>query len=108
MRWIDVHDLYTYIGPEKTKGIRFFHAFTGCETASAFRNKSKKTAWQTWEICPEASPIFSKLSRYPPILNDGDLEIFEKFVILMYDRASTAVGVDEARLDLFAQNHETI
>ncbi|KAJ8340119.1 hypothetical protein SKAU_G00347520 [Synaphobranchus kaupii] len=103
LRWIGVHDLYCYIGPEKTKGILFFHAFTGCDTVSAFRNKGKKTAWQTWDICSEASPIFTKLSQYPPILNDGDLEILEKFVVLMYDRSSTAVSVDEARLDMFAR-----
>lgn len=103
LRWIGVHDLYCAIGPVKTKGILFFHTFTGCDTVSAFRNKGKKTAWQTWDICPEASPIFSKLGQYPPVLTDGELEILEKFVVLMYDRSSTAVSVDEARLDMFAR-----
>ena len=64
----------------------FLHAFTGCEIVSAFRNKGKKTAWQTWDVCPEASPVFSKLSQYPLTVEDGDLEILERFVILMYDR----------------------
>lgn len=101
LRWIGVHDLYNRVGPDKTKGILFFHTFTGCDTVSAFRNKGKNTAWQTWDICPEASPIFAKLSQYPPILDDGDLEILEKFVVLMYDRSSTAANVDETRLDMF-------
>ena len=86
LRWIGVHDLYHVIGPVKTKGIRFFHAFTGCDTVSAFRNKGKKTAWQTWDIFPEASLIFSKLSQYPPVLTDSDLEILEQFVVLLCDR----------------------
>ena len=54
----------------------FIHAFTGCDTVSAFRNKGKKIAWQTWNICPEAMPVFSKLE-------DSDLAILEKFVILI-------------------------
>ena len=34
---------------------------------------------------------------------DSDLDILERFVILMYDRSSTAATVDEARLDMFAR-----
>ena len=78
------------------------HAFTGFDTVSAFRNKGKKTAWQTWDVFPEASPIFAKLSQYPPILDDGDLEILERFVVLM-DRSSTVASVDEVRFDMFAR-----
>ena len=44
MRWIHVHvhDLYYRIA-EKSKGMFFFHAFTGCDVVSAFR-------WQTWDF----------------------------------------------------------
>ena len=79
-----------------------FYAFTGCDVVSAFRNKGK-TAWQTRDIFPEATPVFSKLSQHPPTIEDDDMKILEKFVVLMYDRSSTADGVDEARLDLFAR-----
>ena len=103
LRWISVHDMCHYMGEEKIKGILFFHAFSGCDTVSAFRNKGKKTAWQTWDICPEAFPVFSQLSQYPLTVEDGDLEMLEKFGILMYDRSSTAATVDEARLDMFAR-----
>ena len=34
------------------------------------------------------------------------MKILEKFVVLMYDKASTADGVDEATLDLFARKHK--
>ena len=103
LRWISVHDMCHYMGEENIKGMLFFHAFTDCDTVSAVRNKGKKTAWQTWDICPEASPVFSKLSQYPLTVEDGDLEMPEKFVILMYDRSSTAATVGEARLDMFAR-----
>ena len=65
--------------------------------------KEKKSAWQTWDVCDEASGVFCKLSKYPPVVDDEDLETLEKFVVMMYDRSSTAEGVDAARLDMFAR-----
>ena len=35
------------------------------------------------------------------------MKILENFVVLMYDRSSTADGVDEARLDLFARKQRS-
>ena len=36
-------------------------------------------------------------------MEDSDLEILERFVILMYDISVSAATVDEARLDRFAR-----
>ena len=102
LRWIPVHDLCCTL-TEKTKGMLFFHAFTGCDVVSAFRGKGKKSAMQTWDVYNEASAAFSKLSQYPPVVDDEDLKTLERFVVIMYDRASTAEGVDDARLDMFAR-----
>ena len=103
LRWIPVHNLYVSIGVEKTRGILFFHAFTGCDVVSAFRGKGKKTAWQTWDMCSAVSESFSRLSQYPPTVDDDNLKLLEKFVIMMYDRSSTTECVDDARLDMFAR-----
>lgn len=43
-RWIPIHDLVTNLGFEKSKGMLFFHAFTGCDVVSGFHGKGKKTA----------------------------------------------------------------
>lgn len=102
MRWIPVHDLCQCIGRERRRGILFFHAFTGCDVVSAFRGKGKKTAWQTWGVFDEASEVFTKLSHYPPRIDDSDLKTLERFVVMMSDKSSEAAGVDDARLDLFA------
>ena len=66
MRWIPAHELYRSIGPKKGRGITIFHAITGCDVVSAFRGKGKKSAWQIWDMCAEASDIFARLSHYPP------------------------------------------
>ena len=102
LKWIPVHDLCCKLA-EKSNGMLFFHALTGCDVVSGFRGKGKKSAWQTWNVCDEASGVFSKLIHYPPVVDDEDLEILEKFVVMMYDRSSTAEDVDEARLDMFAR-----
>jgi len=47
--------------------------------------------------------VFAKLSQYPLTVDDEDLQILEKFVVITYDRSSTAEGVDDARLDMFAR-----
>ena len=46
-------------GPEKGRGITLFHAFTGCDVVSAFRGKGNKSAWTTWDMCPEATDVFA-------------------------------------------------
>ena len=106
-RWIPAHDVLTAIGPEKVSGILFFHAFTGCDVASGFRGKGKKSAWLTWNVRDEASETFSKLSHCPSEVSDDDLQTLENFVVLMYDRSSAATGVDETRLDLFARKQRS-
>ena len=106
-RWIPIHEIMSAIGPEKTSGMLFFHAFTGCDVVSAFNGKGKKTAWQTWNVCDEASVIFTKLSQCPSKIEESDLEILEKFVVLMYDRSSSVASVNEARLALFARKQRS-
>ena len=42
LRWISVHDLYLSIGSQTSRGLLFFHAFTGCDVVSAFRGKERR------------------------------------------------------------------
>ena len=85
LKWLPIHEMVTSLGPEKSSGILFFHAFTGCDIVSSFRGKGKKTAWQTWDVHPEVSPIFTKVSLYPSVIEDNDLSMLEWFLNLMYD-----------------------
>ena len=78
--------------PEKGRGITFCRAFTGCDVVSAVHGKRKKSAWQTWDMCADVSDVFARLSQYPPTVNDNEVDILEKFVVMMYVRPSTAAG----------------
>lgn len=44
-------------------------------------------------------------------MDDDDLETLEEFVVMMYDSSSSAIGVNDARLDMFTRRqkpHEAI
>ena len=81
----------------------------GCSTLLPFLHWLRcrfSIPWQreaVWDVCDEASGGLSKLSQYPPVVDDEDLKTLEKFVVMMYDRSSTTEGVDDVRLDMFAR-----
>ena len=54
--------------------------FTGCDIVPAFRRKGKKSAWQTWEVFPDATDVFTRLSKRHDTfaVNNDRLELFAK------------------------------
>jgi hypothetical protein len=84
-RWvsISIHDIAKTLGP-RARTLPFFHAFSGCDTVSAFTGKGKKSCWQAWNVFPDETEVFSRLST--PIDNVGsDCLDIEAFVVIMYD-----------------------
>ena len=102
-----MHDIAESIGTDKADGLLFFHAFSGCDIVSAFQGKGKKSAWQTWNIFPEVTPVSRKLSSYPVNLEDKDFDAIQKFVVMLYDKNSREENVNDCRLDLFARKQRT-
>lgn len=62
LRYLPVHDIARSMGPEKSRALLAFHAFTGCDQTSSFASKGKKTAWETWRIHSEAKGAFARLA----------------------------------------------
>ena len=54
-RYIPAHEIAASIGPRKSPALAFFHAFTGCDTVSAFHKRGKKPAWDTWKAYDEVT-----------------------------------------------------
>ena len=48
IRYYNVHELCEKIGDNVCKALPFFHAFTGCDTVSAFFQHGKLQFWDTW------------------------------------------------------------
>ena len=111
LQYISIRTMYNQLGVLKAKAILFFHAFTGSDTTSAFRNKGKKTAWNTWKAFEEVTETFAKLLVEPfkTIEDDSkEVETLEKFVIYMYIKSSPLKKVNDARREIFCQKNQSM
>ncbi len=94
--------------PIKCLTLPVFHAFTGCDTVSAFAGRGKKTAWETWKSFPEVSDAFQELMCMPSEVSEDSTLLLERFVVLMYDRTSDSMKVNDARNQLFSQKSRSL
>ena len=94
--------------PAKCLTLPVFHAFTGCDTVSAFAGRGKKTAWETWKSFPEVTDALQELLAMPSEVSEGSRSLIERFVVLMYDRTSECMEVNDARKHLFSQKSRTL
>ena len=104
-KYMPIHEIVASIGPSKSQALPMFHAYTvtGCDTVSSFATRGKKTAWDTWRVFEEVTATFLVLSTGPDQVNDDNVATLERFTILLYDRTSSLVNVDEARKQLFTK-----
>ena len=102
-RWLPIHRIFLAFGPQKSKGILFFHAFSGCDSCSGMKGKGKKSFFSTWSVYPEVTPTFAKLSQCPQELSTDDFSILQQFIVYLYDKNSNTDNVDTARMTLFTQ-----
>lgn len=103
-RYISVHEIAASLGSEMCQALSFFHAFTGCDQTSAFAGRGKNTAWSTWMAYKEVTTTFIRLSERPTCEEVvSAMPMIERFVVLMYDRASSIQNLNLARKALFTQ-----
>ena len=107
-RYLAAHKISNALGEGRTKALPFFHALTGCDTASFFFMHGKKSAWATWNVFSDATEAFHALSNAPSEVEKNVQAILERFVILLYDRTSDEVAVNRARKCLFTQKGREI
>ena len=104
-----VHILAKSLGREKSEALLFFHAFTGCDQTSFMYHCKKKTAWATWVNYAEATKTFQTLSNKPSkedVFNC--MSVIERFVVLMYEKTSNLISVNECRQHLFVKKGKTM
>ena len=100
--YIPVHELVSGMDPRNCAVLQVFHAITGCDTVSSFGGRGKKTAWKIWQVFPDVTEAFEHLLMEDDI-SDSVMSVLERFVVLLYDRTSDQVSVNDARKQLFTQ-----
>ena len=104
LRYIPIHQLAANLGEDKSKGLLFFHAFTGCDQVSAFAGIGKTTAWNTWENSPSITSMFTQLVFQPDLnIIESSVSSLERFVCLMYSSTTSTTDVNKCRRELFVK-----
>ena len=70
VRHMPAHVVASSLGPSKASALPMFHALTGSDTVSFFRNRGKKSAWDVWNVFPELTPVLCALKASPEIITE--------------------------------------
>ncbi len=93
--------------PRNCSVLTVFHAFTGCDTVSSFGGRGKKSAWKIWQVSPDVTEAFEHLLLMEEI-SDSLMSVLERFVVLLYDKTSDQVSVNDARKQLFTHKSRSL
>ena len=105
--FIAVHEILSSLTPMACSSLLAFHGFTGCDTVSSSGGRGKKTAWEMWKVFSDVADAFLKMTNMTEI-SKTCMSQSERFVVLMYDRTSECLQVNEARKKLFTQKSRTL
>lgn len=106
-RYLAAHEIAQALSPNQCMALPMFHAFTGCDTISFFYGRGKKTAWNTWRSYDEVTTAFCAIASNPDEVNHY-MEHLERFVVLLYDRTSDHMSVNQTRRELFTKKGRAI
>lgn len=109
--FISINDICFALGDLRSRALPVFHAFTGCDTTSTFYNKGKKSAWQAWELNEQVTSTLVSIADHPFQQLDVDSQNFkclERMTILLYDKHSPMVSVNEARMNMFCTQNRAL
>ena len=76
MKFYDINSICEHLREVKSKGLPFFHDFSGCDTTSQFLGRGKKSAWEAWKAYPDVLEAFLFPLEHPfHILQLGSSEM---------------------------------
>ena len=105
-RLICVSDVATLLGQQITKALTGFHAFTGCDTVSAFVRQGKLKPFKTLQKFTKLIPVFQRLGATSDKLCDLDVKELQQFVCYMYGKTSHT-DTNKVRYDIFTARYES-
>ena len=106
--FIPIHENDRSLTPLQCQALPFFHAFTGCDTVPFFVCRGKRTAWDLWQTFPDVTEAFTECLQESDALSPECVALLERFVILLFDRTSGSVDINEARKLIFTQKRRSL
>lgn len=106
--FININIIYAGLGEARSRSLPVFHALTGCDTTFTFYGKSKKSAWQAWELYPGVTSTFEFLANNPfhQLTVDSDhFKRIERFTVILFDKLSPLDSINNTRMELFCKNN---
>ena len=97
-RFYHINAICFQFGEPQSRALPVFHAYSGCDTTSAFKGKSKKSAWQAWQAYKGVTDTFIHLACHPFETLNADSESFQKIkrlTFIVYDKTSAISLVNE-------------
>jgi len=79
-----VSSIAAKLGDGISKALPGFHAFTGCDTTSAFVRKGKKAPFKLMAACSEYVEAFQQVGDAPHCIWTHVFHTLEQFVCTMY------------------------
>ena len=107
-----INDVVESLGPGIARALPFFHAFTGCDTVSAFFGKGKVIAWNTWtklgDKLTEAMGSLTSNDLCPITSDDPAFKILQNFTCKLYDRTTDLEDVNILREAMFCRKTQRV
>ena len=69
-RFYRINAICESLGEPQSRALPVFHAFSGCDTTSAFNGKGKKSVWQAWQAFEDVTFVY--LAGHPFQLLDAE------------------------------------
>ena len=110
-RLYSINALSTSLGTKSLQALPMHHAISGCDTASTFWGKGKKSLWQAWKAFEEVTDTFAYLASPPFESLNSNCENFrkiERLIVLVYDKTSASLSINQTRRELFRLKNVTM
>ena len=76
-KWIPIYEYAKNLGEKRFSALRFWYAFSGCDTVSGFVGRGKNTCWVIWNLFPEATKTFTRFSSSIDVLHKEDMDVIQ-------------------------------
>ena len=85
-RFLAAHEMARALDLNRAQALPMFHALTGCDNG-------KKREWTIWTAFPALTQALVDLSTAPNDVGEDAMQTIERFVILLFDKASTSTHI---------------